>query len=568
MTADSSLKKNSNCTGSTNFSSRERTMFSEPLQEEHENHGKGLSLWDLQVFQKLVKLGSKLLTFDYSFHSDINVKEKVENGQKENNTKCLGSVDSEEAKEEVSHQPQMVLEEKLKCSSIESSTSNNAASKFAQQKTEGSPLVVPITPKDIRRQQRALSLPTDLAHETPLTPSHSFWTFWKKKHRCFSCLKLMEKSKNVAESLLTVRTHDDTMIFTALHSRRNEFRTNTCSGQSDSLQENLDMSNSEIGLIYPTYQQAEISNFSQSRITLFLLDWDDTLFASTMLSFYDSKTALSDEVISELTKLEQVVLIFLKTLSSRGYVAIVTNADAKWVEMTSQCFMPRVYEYLQKNEVFVVSARNLFGTDSDSPISACPSDWKAAAFLKLMVYFFSSTATEKREIMQLNENYAITCYDDNDDTDTLMGTRRNLKNKKPPSYRKTSVLRLCCRKNWMKADNTLDLFHRKKSKEDKRPSSGFLTKEESAIHWKFEKAVLVDKDSFACHHIIVMGDACFEHNAVNTLRAQYPNAHFKFIQFIPEPSLVDLLQQLKSVYGALDEFSTFAGNLDVRLKPQ
>lgn len=205
----------------------------------------------------------------------------------------------------------------------------------------------------------------------------------------------------------------------------------------------------------------------------------------------------------------------------------------------------------------VVSARNLFGSDSYAPISTCPSDWKAAAFLKLMVYFFSSTATNKNEILQLSQRPLS--------TNDMEQASKVTKQEKPPLYNKYGLSRICRQRSWTKAIHALDLFQRKR-KEKQFPN--LVVPKIYQENGKFEKAVLVDKDSFACHHIVVMGDACFEYNAVNTLRAQYPQAHFKFIQFISEPSMADLSQQLKSVYGALDEIGNFAGNLDVRLKPQ
>jgi hypothetical protein len=72
-----------------------------------------------------------------------------------------------------------------------------------------------------------------------------------------------------------------------------------------------------------------------------LLDWDDTLFASTFLASCDSVELLSEEERSNLSKLESIVTLFLKALNARGHIAIVTNADAYWVEMTCQRFMPK-----------------------------------------------------------------------------------------------------------------------------------------------------------------------------------------------------------------------------------
>jgi hypothetical protein len=459
------------------------------------------------------------------------------------------------------------MEEKRNSQQSPSMTSSNPGNVV---KSEPSSLQIEGTrgPMDMKynvtksRERRSFSLPTNVAELTNGNSVQSFWSFWKRKHRCLSCVKRTQGASCVPKNLLNVKVVQDDQIVTTQLRKVAQTMDSDLVTSSDILRAG-DLNG---GVASANEMDAsglnQLPTYSQRGITLFLLDWDDTLFASTFLASCDSVELLSEEERSNLSKLESIVTLFLKALNARGHIAIVTNADAYWVEMTCQRFMPKVYSYLEQFQVLVVSARNLFGSDSRAPVSSCPSDWKAAAFLKLMIYFFSATATEKKEILQLSQP-ALTSDEETD----MVG--EVTKEGKPPLYIKYSLSRFCTQRNWTKAIYALDMFHRRKKKKERPPhSSSIILSPMDMDNWKFEKAVLVDKESFACHHIIVMGDACFEHNAVNTLRAQYPQAHFKFIQFISEPTMADLSQQLKSVYGALDEIGNFAGNLDVRLKPQ
>ena len=98
--------------------------------------------------------------------------------------------------------------------------------------------------------------------------------------------------------------------------------------------------------------------------TVVLLDWDDTLLPSTMLTSLgykvDESTALPPDLASDLAGLEEDVIMLLDTCQQHGTVLLVTNAETGWVELSSERFMPTVIGELRKRGIKVVSARSAY----------------------------------------------------------------------------------------------------------------------------------------------------------------------------------------------------------------
>lgn len=115
--------------------------------------------------------------------------------------------------------------------------------------------------------------------------------------------------------------------------------------------------------------------------TIILLDWDDTLLPSTMLTSLgyrvDEKTALPAELAADLKGLEEDVVRLLDTCQQHGTVVIVTNAETGWVELSSERFMPTVIEAINERAIKIVSARSAY----DGPFPNSPVDWKQTAFV-------------------------------------------------------------------------------------------------------------------------------------------------------------------------------------------
>jgi len=112
--------------------------------------------------------------------------------------------------------------------------------------------------------------------------------------------------------------------------------------------------------------------------TVIIFDWDDTLLASTYLASkgyrLDNSMARCPVVEAQLRQLERSVCSALELALCYGPVHIVTNAEAGWVQLSAQQFIPAVVPILDR--VNVVSARSTY----ESTFPNSPLQWKLAAF--------------------------------------------------------------------------------------------------------------------------------------------------------------------------------------------
>jgi len=115
-----------------------------------------------------------------------------------------------------------------------------------------------------------------------------------------------------------------------------------------------------------------------SKNTVVLLDYDDTLLASSFLSGkgykLDSTAVATPDVESGLKELEKSVIAFLTLAMRFGHVHIVTNAETGWVQLSAQKFMPNLVPLLSQCKV--ISARSTF----ESAHPDAPVKWKYCAF--------------------------------------------------------------------------------------------------------------------------------------------------------------------------------------------
>lgn len=111
------------------------------------------------------------------------------------------------------------------------------------------------------------------------------------------------------------------------------------------------------------------------RKTLFILDWDDTLFPTNWvtkngINLMNSSTR--DQYIIYFQELDRILSSFLKSIISMGKVIIVTNALLDWIHISS-VVLPKTYNLLKK--VKIVSARGTYRDKSPKIM-----DWKTMAF--------------------------------------------------------------------------------------------------------------------------------------------------------------------------------------------
>lgn len=121
--------------------------------------------------------------------------------------------------------------------------------------------------------------------------------------------------------------------------------------------------------------------------TLFILDWDDTLFPTNWvmkngINLMNSSTR--DQYIIYFQELDRTLSSFIKKLTQMGKVIIVTNALLDWIHISS-VVLPKTYSLLKK--VKIVSARGTYKNKSSKMM-----DWKTMAFKDVVDEEFKNDA--------------------------------------------------------------------------------------------------------------------------------------------------------------------------------
>lgn len=121
--------------------------------------------------------------------------------------------------------------------------------------------------------------------------------------------------------------------------------------------------------------------------TLFILDWDDTLFPTNWVmknGINLMNSSVRDQYIIYFQELDRVLSSFLKTATSMGKVIIVTNALLDWIHISS-IVLPKTYSLLKK--IKIVSARGSYKTKSSNMM-----DWKKMAFRDIVDEEFANSS--------------------------------------------------------------------------------------------------------------------------------------------------------------------------------
>jgi hypothetical protein len=109
--------------------------------------------------------------------------------------------------------------------------------------------------------------------------------------------------------------------------------------------------------------------------TLFILDWDDTLFPTSWVTRNNIDIVNGnsrDRYMEYFKSLDRTLHSFLKNISKCGKVIIVTNALKDWVKISS-IILPQTYHILKS--INIVSARSLFGDQTKDVM-----EWKKRTF--------------------------------------------------------------------------------------------------------------------------------------------------------------------------------------------
>lgn len=126
-------------------------------------------------------------------------------------------------------------------------------------------------------------------------------------------------------------------------------------------------------------------------INLLFLDYDDTLFPTTVIK------KQKDENIN-LDELDKQIYDLLNKLTNLCKCCILTNASVQWYSYSINKYMPLTANFIQNGEICFISARNLYEKEFDSPIL-----WKLYAMNNLIKNYLDSS-TEIDNIISIGDS--------------------------------------------------------------------------------------------------------------------------------------------------------------------
>jgi hypothetical protein len=149
----------------------------------------------------------------------------------------------------------------------------------------------------------------------------------------------------------------------------------TCSTTISSVTPDLDEAAARLSTkdVSATYEDG----FSSRGHTLIIFDYDDTILPTSFLSKHGFKLdspAPTGDLKRALSDYSRHVNRTLKEAKKRGHVIIVTNAEAGWIQLTVEKYMPLSAAMI--HEFQHISARSIF----EPAGLVTPIQWKESAF--------------------------------------------------------------------------------------------------------------------------------------------------------------------------------------------
>lgn len=136
-------------------------------------------------------------------------------------------------------------------------------------------------------------------------------------------------------------------------------------------------------LTYMNKQNAKNTNIILTpNNTLFILDWDDTLFPTSWTSKNNINVINNSQYVKYYHKLDMALSSFLLNIQKYGTIIIVTNAVTDWVHLSAK-ILPTSYNIIQNLQI--ESARSLYENKTNDI-----SDWKKLTFKQVIKNEFSN----------------------------------------------------------------------------------------------------------------------------------------------------------------------------------
>ena len=144
--------------------------------------------------------------------------------------------------------------------------------------------------------------------------------------------------------------------------------------------------------------QPTIPTASKHR-TLIIFDYDDTILPTSFLSKHGFKldsTKPVGDVKAALDEYSLLVNLTLKEAKKRGHVIIVTNAEAGWIQLTAEKFLPLSCETI--HEFQHLSARSIFEPRG----VLTPIAWKESAFRLVVEEYLDAMGASRKSSRLIN----------------------------------------------------------------------------------------------------------------------------------------------------------------------
>jgi hypothetical protein len=185
-------------------------------------------------------------------------------------------------------------------------------------------------------------------------------------------------------------------------------------------------------LLYLKYDQV----FNKTK-TITILDWDDTLFPTTLVSsnmnWIDDPKSMPDKIKLEFEILSVQIIYLITAAKTFGDVVIISNAAKEWL-ISSVILIPNVVEILRTVEI--ISTREYCQITSDDP-----QQWKTNTFFKKIGYYCESNPNTILNVVCIGDSIieyeaikSVEKYINNGDINNIV-YRKNIKFIDKPSIK-------------------------------------------------------------------------------------------------------------------------------------
>ena len=230
--------------------------------------------------------------------------------------------------------------------------------------------------KNIRTKKRDIIFKTDLSYnDKPSSFSLDIPTFLNCKRETTLRQKKRNNSLNISPS--SSPTSSNSSI---------EDKKLNSSKENKNFNLLIDKNENSRKCFYQTLVCKNVININKEKIknnTLFIFDWDDTLFFTTHLNpsnnnvfFYENEN--EKKMISVI---ESYIEDILNKALSKGTVLIITNSSEGWVESCIKFYYPNLITILK--DIDIISSRELYQEQYPKE----PTTWKIKTFNDLTKIF-------------------------------------------------------------------------------------------------------------------------------------------------------------------------------------